>query len=150
MRDRSPSCRRGAWGTSDVVATRRSGRVLHQRSVPRSRAGNLRLPALPCHHHKEAKALDEKLKANASVPPSPLHVMLAASMLISLAVFATAGTARTDGTGLDLGDCQKLQVPAGNKVAIYEKTIEHYYVESIINCPLGKMGDWKFNVGMIC
>src|SRR3954447_7184439 len=51
----------------------------------------------------------------------PRSVMLAASTLLSLAIVATAGTARADDNRAPdlVGDCQKLQVDAGNKVAFH-------------------------------
>jgi hypothetical protein len=51
----------------------------------------------------------------------PRSVMLAAPTLMSLAVVATVGTARAgDNRAPELvGDCQRLQVEAGNKVAFH-------------------------------
>src|SRR4051812_28470869 len=47
-------------------------------------------------------------------------VILAASALISLAVVAAMGMVRADDNRApDLGDCQKLQAPAGSKVAFH-------------------------------
>ena len=59
-------------------------------------------------------------KTHAALPHSR-NAMLAASALISLAVVATAGTARADDNRAPdlVGDCRRLQVEAGHKVAFH-------------------------------
>src|SRR5262245_15759541 len=56
----------------------------------------------------------------------PLNLTLAALALLLLALVAPAAAAPdTDNRAPDLGDCQNLQVPTGNKVAF------HVYAEGV-------------------
>jgi hypothetical protein len=94
-------------------------------NVPRSCFGSLRDSLRFLNNLWKERPHDEQFKNSKNktrVPPAPLNVMLTALalLLLPLALVAPAwADPGDDNRAPDLGDCQILQVPAGNEVSFH-------------------------------